>query len=69
MFLILRRNEQAIITKVFRSLCKVCVILVRFQRNLNFLGKFSQNTHIYNSIKLRPGSAEMWSDGEPGVIN
>jgi len=45
-FIILRRNEQAIITKAFRSLCKVDVILARFQRNLSFLGKFSQNTHI-----------------------
>jgi hypothetical protein len=73
-FTILRRNEQAIITKAFRSLCKVDVILAGFQRNLSFHGKFSQNTHIQNFIKIRPGNAEifhteMWSDGETDTTN
>jgi hypothetical protein len=42
-FLILRRNQRHI-TNVHKSSCKVRVILVKFQRILNFLNRFSKNT-------------------------
>jgi hypothetical protein len=41
------------IKNVYLSSCKVPVILVRFYRNLNYLGKFSKNTQILNFMKIR----------------
>jgi len=35
--LILRKYEQDMMKNVHRSLCKVRIYIVRFQRNLNFL--------------------------------
>ena len=63
-FLILRRIQRDIIN-VQRSSCKVPVILVRFQSNLNFLGRLSKNTEISNLMKIRPVGAELFrADGQ-----
>ena len=47
-----------------RVLCKVPVILVRMQRNFNFVDRFSKNSQILNSIKIPPVEARlfMWTD-------
>jgi hypothetical protein len=51
-FLILRRPEQYIIIIVHKSSCKVLVILVIFQLNINLLVIFSKNIHILNFMKI-----------------
>ena len=43
-YLSLRIHEQDIIINVHRSSCKVAVILVGFERNLNFLDRFTKTT-------------------------
>ena len=45
-FLILRRTVRDIITNVHSSASKVPVILDRFERNLNFLGRYLKNTQV-----------------------
>jgi hypothetical protein len=40
------------IKDVYRSSCKVQVILVRFYCNLNFLDRFSKNNHVKTSMKI-----------------
>jgi len=44
-------NQRVIITKVYRFACKVPVILVRFQRDLNFPHRFSEKSQISYFIK------------------
>jgi hypothetical protein len=59
-FHILRRIQRDTIINVPGSSCNVPVILVRFERNLNFLDRFSKNTHISNLKKIRPVGAELF---------
>jgi hypothetical protein len=62
-FLIVGRIQGDI--NVHRSSSKVPVILVRFERNLNFLCRFSKNTQISNFIKIRPVGVELFrADGQ-----
>jgi hypothetical protein len=70
-FLILRRIEwdTCMIISVYWSPCKVPVILVRCQLNLNFLDTFSKNTHISNYTKIHMVGSELthvdgWTDGD-----
>jgi hypothetical protein len=45
---------------VHRSSCKVSVILVRRQRILNYLDRFSKNIQIPNFMKIRQEGAELF---------
>ena len=55
-----KKVEWDMITNVCMSSCKPVVILVRFQRNLNFLNRFSKSTQISNFMKILPIEAEMF---------
>ena len=59
-FLILRRTERGIIINVHRSSRKIPVILVGVEWILNFLNRFSKNTQISKSMKIRPVGAELF---------
>jgi hypothetical protein len=57
-FLIPRKNKRDMNTNACRYSCKVPVILVIFQSNLNFRNSVSKNTHISNFTKILPVGAE-----------
>jgi hypothetical protein len=54
------RNEQDITRNVHRSPCKWPVILVRCERKLNFLHRFSKNLQISNVMKICPVVAQLF---------
>ena len=54
-----KKNGTRYDKNVHWSLCKVLVILVRFQWNFYFLGRFSKNTQISNFIKILPVGTEL----------
>jgi hypothetical protein len=51
-FLILRIIERDIVINVYRSSCKIPVILVRFYWNVNFLDRFLKTTQRSNVMKI-----------------
>jgi hypothetical protein len=63
-FLILRRTERDTMKYMFWFSYKLPSILVRFSRNLNFLGRFSKNTKIPNYMQILPEGAELFRVGE-----
>jgi hypothetical protein len=67
-FFILRRIERDMIEIVYWSSCKIPLILVRVQKHLNFLDRFSKNTQIPNFMKIRPVGDELFrADGRTGT--
>jgi hypothetical protein len=54
------RTQRDTIIHVSRSSCKVGIILVIFQRNLNFMDIFSKNRRVSNFIKILPVGAELF---------
>jgi hypothetical protein len=65
-FLTLRRIQGDIIINVNTFSCKIPVILVRFEWNLNLLNRFLKNIIISNFTKLLQVrlKCSMWTDGQ-----
>ena len=55
-----KKNQAGYYHKVILVLWKVPVILVRFQCNLNFIDRFSENTHISNLMKICSVEAKLF---------
>ena len=61
------------IKNLFWSSCKLHGILVRFERNLNFLDRFSKNTQIPNFVQICSVGAELFraegrTDGQTDML-
>jgi len=64
-FIILRRNERDIAINVHRSSREVSDILVRLQRNSNFLNRVPKISQISNYTKIRTVEVELFhADGQ-----
>ena len=63
-FLILRRAERDMVENVYRSSCKVPLLLSDFELNLNFLDRFSKNTQITILMKISPVGTELFPCGQ-----
>ena len=59
-FSLLRKIQRVIIKNVHSSSCKVPFLFVRFQWNINFLGRFSKNSQISNFMQFRPVGGELF---------
>jgi len=59
-FLILRRNEWDVVINAYWSSCKVTVIQIGFDWNLNIFCRSSKNTRISNFLKIRSVGAELF---------
>ena len=64
-FLILRRIQRHIIINVHTSSCKVPIIIVRSQQNLNFLNRFSKKYSNIKFYEICPVEAKLFhADGQ-----
>ena len=57
-FLILKRIQRDVGMNVNRYSCKESVILIRFYRNLNSIGRFSKYPETWNFMKIH----SVWAD-------
>jgi hypothetical protein len=70
-FLILRRTERDMIKNVYRSSCKVPVILSVSKENRVLLTDFRKNTYLSNFMKILSvdASYSMWTDRQTDTKN
>ena len=59
-FLILRRTQRDMITKVYSSSCEELAVLLTFPININFLDRLPENPQIFNFTKIRPVGTELF---------
>ena len=53
------KNERDIIWNVNRFICKVPLIIVRFELTFSFLGSVSKNTQLSSFIQIRSVGGEL----------
>jgi hypothetical protein len=64
-FLILRRTERDMVKSLYRSSCKVPVILVRFYWYLSFLGRSLKNIqNSWKCVQWEPNYSTWQTDGQ-----
>ena len=59
-----KRIERDMLKNIYWYSCKVPVLLLRLQRNLNFLDKYSQNIQMQNFTKIRQMGADLLPCGQ-----